>query len=214
MYKFTEHGVGYKVGRALQPWRPQNPVILKWVAHGTKVLDAGCGDGVLGELLAKRNSCTVYGFDLDPIGVKEAKRRGVSARVWDAEKKFPYRTGAFDYVILSDLIQLISNPDQLVRESLRTGRKVIVQFPNFGFWYYRLEHILGHFPAFSLYGHQWWNTSITKFLSLADFYALPAMKNVRVTRLESIDWKNRKVSILAKLWPNFFGRTSILEIEK
>ena len=73
-YRFDEHGKEYQLGYTLQPWRPQFPIILSWIKSGSKVLDVGCGDGVLGEKLITQKRCRVFGLDLDEIGVKEAKR--------------------------------------------------------------------------------------------------------------------------------------------
>ncbi len=213
-YRFDEHGKGYKIGQTLQPFRPQFEIILSWVKNGSKVLDVGCGDGVLGEKLIKQKNCQVFGIDLDEIGVKEAKRRGIKAKVYDMDETLPFKNRQFDVVICSDVLQCSLKPDVVVSQALRVGKSVILYFPNFGFWFYRLQTLFGHFPSLSLYGHTWWNTRQTRFFSLSDFMSLPAMRGVSVNRLVCIDWKNRQVSLLGKIWPNFFGRSAILIIEK
>ena len=212
-YRFDEHGVGYKIGKTLQPFRPQFSIILSWIPKESKILDIGCGDGILGEKLVKDKKCSVSGFDLDPIGVKEAKRRGIKAKIHDMDDSLPYLDKSFDFCILSDVLQYSRKPDLVVSESLRVGKKVIIEFPNFGFWFYRLQTLLGHFPSLSLYGHSWYQTRQTKFFSLSDFLSLPAMKNVTINKLTCIDWKNRQVSWLARLNPNLFGRSCILLLD-
>lgn len=213
-YRFDEHGAGYKVGQALQPFRPQFAIILSWVKESSKVLDVGCGDGVLGERLIKQNKCQVFGIDLDEMGVKEAKRRGIKAQVLDMDDGLPFKKNGFDIVILSDVLQYSKKPNFVVSECLRVGKVVIIQFPNFGFWFYRLQLLFGMFPKLSLYGHTWWNTGQTKFFTLVDFLSLPPMKNAKILRIICIDWQNRNVSFLAKFWPNFFARSCILRIKK
>lgn len=213
-YRFDEHGVGYKIGKSLQPWRPQFPIILNLIADKSKVLDIGCGDGVLGEMLIKEKGCEVFGIDLDEIGVKEAKRRGVKAIILNIDDGLPFKNNEFDVVVCSDVLQYSNKPDFVVSQLLRVGKTVIIEFPNFGFWFYRLQMLFGKFPKLSLYGHKWWQTRQTKFFSLNDFLSLPSLKKVRVKKIVCIDWKNREVSILAKFFPNFFGRSCILELEK
>ncbi len=213
-YRFSEHGIGYRVGKFLQHYRPQFPIIVDWVQPQSTVLDVGCGDGVLGEKLIKEKKCHVSGIDLDEIGVKEAKRHGIIAKVWDVNNRLPYRSKSFDYVVCNEVLEFIQTPDLLVAEILRVGKKAIIEFPNFGFWFYRLQMFFGRFPQLSLYGHQWYNTLQIRFFSLSDFLSLPVMKKVNVKRIICINWRNREVSFLAKIAPNFFGRSCILELTK
>lgn len=209
-YRFTEHGVGYRLGQTLQSWRPQFDTIVSWAAPKSSVLDVGCGDGVLGARLLKEKHCTVFGFDLDPVGVAEAKRRGVSARLHNADEPFPYKKGQFDLIICNEVLEFVCDPNFVVSEILRVGRQAIVEFPNFGFWLYRLQLLCGRFPSLALYGHPWWETRQTKFFTFADFLKLPAMKSVTVIRIAGTNWKNRSVSYLATRLPNFFARSVIL----
>lgn len=213
-YRFNEHGVGYKLGKFLQPNRPQFSIIIDWVKSESKVLDVGCGDGVLGERLVKQKKCRVYGVDLDEIAVKEAERHGIKSQVLDVDEGLPYKDKSFDIVVASDCLQYMKEPDFVISEMLRVGKIVIVYFPNFGFWIYRLQMLFGKFPKLSLYGHTWWNTLQTRFFSLNDFLSLPSLKKTKINRLVCIDWKNRKISFLAKFVPNFFGRSCILELSR
>lgn len=177
-------------------------------------MDVGCGDGALGEFLIRDKDCNVAGIDLDPVGVAEAKRRGVKARVLDADLGLPFKSKSFDVAVVCGLLELTRKPDFVVAETLRVSERAIFSISNFGFWLYRLEHLFGKFPSFALYGHAWWETTQTTFFSLSDFLSLPSLQNASVKKLSSIDWKNREVSLLAKLNPNLFGRNCIIEIEK
>lgn len=189
-------------------------MILDWTGEGEKILDIGCGDGALGERLIKEKKCTVYGIDLDKEGVKESIRRGIKAKVWDADERLPYKDGSFDGAVVCELLQFARRPDFVVTESLRVAKRAIFAFPNFGFWFYRLETLFGRFPRLALYGHGWWEMEQRKYFSLSDFMALPPVKKVHIKRLVCINWRNRKVSWMAKIDPNLFGRSVILEVER
>ncbi len=213
-YRFTEHGRGYATGRTLRSWRPQFPIILSWVPKGSKILDVGCADGVLGQKLIKEKSCKVFGIDLDPVGVREAKKKGINAKVFNFDDPLPYKNNSYDIVLASDVLQYSQTPANSIQEWLRVGKKLILYFPNFGFWAYRVQLILGRFPSLSLYGHTWYNTRQTRFFSLMDVLSLPAVKKAHRAKLVCIDWKNRKISLLARLNPNFFGCSCPLLLEK
>lgn len=213
-YRFTEHGVGYRAGHALRPWRPQYSTIVDWTPPNSRVLDVGCGDGILGKKLAKEKGCRVFGFDLDPTGVAAAKQQGVNACVHDADRPFPYKKGQFDVVICNEVLEFVRDPNFVVSEILRVGKAAIVEFPNFGFWFYRLQMLAGHFPSLSLYGHTVWETRQTKFFTLADFLRFPALKKTHSTRHAGIDWSNRRVGFLASRFPNLCARSVLLQLVK
>lgn len=198
----------------LQPWRPQYKTIISWVPVGANVLDIGCGDGVLGDTLIREKNCRVWGFDLDPIGVNEANRKGIHAVVHDASKQFPYKNRQFDVAICNEVLEFVEDPNRTVSEALRVAKAVIIEFPNFGFWFYRLEMLFGRFPQLALYGHRWWDTRQIKFFSYNDFSALPIMKKVRIEHMAGIDWKNRRVSWLASRFPNIFARSVIAKLQR
>ncbi len=210
-YQYLEHGIGYQKNGALRTWRPQFPVISSWVKSGSKVLDLGCGDGVLGGALIKEKGCQVTGIDLDLKGVKAANKRGVKAQVSDLDEGLKFKDNEFDLVINTEVLQFVKNPDLVVSETLRVGKVAIIAFPNFGFWFYRLQLLFGYFPTLALYGHKWWQTSQNRFFSYNDFLSLPSLKKAKLNRSYFIDWKNRKRSLLANISPNLFARSCIME---
>lgn len=213
-YRFTEHKQGYRKGTSLVSWRPQFATILSWIPRGATIVDAGCGDGVLGTKLISEKQCRVLGFDLDAVGVQEAKRKGIRAILHDANYRFPYKTKQVDIVVCNELLEFVDDPNYVVSEILRVGKAAIIEFPNFGFWVYRLELLMGRFPRLALYGHKVWETRQTKFFTFADFLQFPAMKHVTIARCAGIDWKNRRVSRLATLLPNLFARSVLVEIKQ
>lgn len=211
-YRFHEHGVGYQKGEFLQSFRPQFPIIISLIEKNSSVLDVGCGDGILGDRLIRDKNCQVTGLDLDEQGVTEAKRHKIDAKVWDADGGLPYPDKSFDVIVCNEVLQYLDNPNFVVSEILRVGKTAIISFPNFGFWVYRLQFLFGRFPSLSLFGHTWWNSHLTRMFSLADFLKLPSIKKAQIKQIVCINWKNRKISFFGRFFPNFFGRSCILEI--
>jgi methionine biosynthesis protein MetW len=212
-YRFHEHGVGYQKGKFLQSYRPQFSIIIDWIKKNSSVLDVGCGDGVLGDRLIRDKNCKVSGIDLDENGIKEALRHKIKAVVGNVDDGLPYPDQSFDVVVCNEVLQYVNNPDLVVSELLRVGKTVIISFPNFGFWLYRIQMLTGRFPNLSLFGHTWWNSHLTRMFSINDFLQLPAMKDIKISKQVTINWKNRKPSFFGRFFPNFFGRSCILKIK-
>src|SRR3989344_4133938 len=209
-YKYEELGKHYALNKSLKSYRPQWQPILGLVPENSKVLDVGCGDGVLGEMLRKQKGSIVFGSYLHKVAVLEAKRKGITAQVHDANLRLPFKSKGFDYVICNEVLEFLTEPEKAISEALRVGKTVILEFPNFGFWYYRLEMLLGRFPKKALFGYSPFNTHQIKFFSYRDFLEFKVIRGVEIKRVICINWRNKKVSFLAKFNPNLFGRSCIV----
>jgi methionine biosynthesis protein MetW len=149
-------------------------VITSFVAPGARVLDVGCGDGALLQLLEEVKQADGRGIELSQKGVNEAVARGLSVVQGDADHDLAtYPDNAFDFVILSQTLQATHNPRTVLEELLRIGRKVVVSFPNFGHWRIRGQFVLnGRMPITEDLPYSWYNTPNIHFCTLRDFVNL------------------------------------------
>jgi SAM-dependent methyltransferase len=96
------------------------------VAAGMKVLDAGCGTGVVA-ITAARLSARVKAIDLTPQLLERARENGAVAEVdieWqegDVEE-LPFEDGEFDVVVSQFAHMFAPRPDVALREMLRVLR--------------------------------------------------------------------------------------------
>ncbi|MGH9640261.1 MAG: methionine biosynthesis protein MetW, partial [Bryobacteraceae bacterium] len=119
-------------------------MIAELIAPGSRVLDLGCGEGELLAWLREHKDVSGCGVEIDPDKVRRAIAKGVSAYQRDiAEGLTDYPEASFDVVILSQTLQEMRYPLQVLREMLRAGRHAIVAFPNFGHWSMRFAHLFG-----------------------------------------------------------------------
>jgi len=195
--------------------RPEYRYFLQWIKPQSKVLDLACGEGSLGRLLIDEKKCDVFGVEIDPLGVEQSILKGIKAKVYDLDqglKDFPDQS--FDYVICNVSLQMLYRPGFVLEEALRVGKRVIISFPNFGYWQNRLQLLKGNFPRFSLYGHLWHDTRSIHLFSLSDFLAFLKKSNARVYQARFLGANSYHEDKISKILPNLFATVCILEIDQ
>lgn len=108
------------------------------VKPGARVLDLGCAFGYGTGLLARKYQ--VEGLDLSSDYIDRAKRRVPRARfTCGSAESLPYGDGAFDAVVVLDVLEHLPDQDRVVREVARVmqkGGELIVSVPSRGvFWW-------------------------------------------------------------------------------
>jgi len=145
-------------------------LISRWIPEGSRVLDLGCGDGVLLAGLAATRDTQGYGIEIDPANVLASVKNGVNVVQADIESGLAsFDDGSFDFVILSQTLQAMRNAEVVINEMLRVGREGIVTFPNFGYWRHRLDILRGHMPISKTLPYSWYDTPNIHLCTVEDF---------------------------------------------
>ena len=187
-------------------------IISDFIEKNTRVLDVGCGDGTLMEFLQNNKEIDIRGIEISKDNVQKCIGKGLTVIEGDAEKdlsQFP--DGSFDFVILSQTLQAFLNPEKVISELLRVGKKAIVTIPNFGYWKIRL-HLLtkGTMPITRTLPDEWYNTPNIHMCSIKDFFNFCADRKINLYR--SIALQNLKSSKITSSNLTLKNLTAVLGI--
>ena len=192
-------------------------VIADLIEKDKKVLDVGCADGTLMKFLKDNKNINIRGLEISKDKVQKCIAKGLTVIEGNAEKdliQFPDKS--FDYVILSQTLQAFLNPELVINELLRVGKKAIVTIPNFGFWKIRL-HLLtkGTMPITKTLPYEWYNTPNLHMCTIKDFDYFVKSRNFKI--FKSIALSNENVSSINDTnlgLKNLFADLGIFLIEK
>lgn len=164
------------------PLRPDLAAVAAAVPEGARVLDIGCGDGQLLAWLRDTKGVEGRGIELDAGDVAAAVGRGLAVVQGDADTDLAdYPDDAFDVVILSNTLQAMQRPADVLAQLVRIGRSAVVSFPNFGHWRVRLSLALGgRMPVTRSLPVSWYETPNIHFCTIADFEALARQMRLTV----------------------------------
>ena len=161
-----------------------NYIIAEHIERGSRVIDLGCGDAGLIEQLRDQHGCEVLGVELDEDAFVMAMERGVPVLQADLNEglgELPSHT--FDLAVLSQTLQQINRPRDLLDEIFRIARRAIVVVPNFGHWRIRLQVALqGRAPVTDFLPYEWYESPNVHFLSMKDFRDLAKQGNFRIVK--------------------------------
>ncbi len=155
--------------------------LARLVPEGARVLDLGCGDGAMLELLARERGCRGYGVELSDANVLACMQRGVEVIQLNLEEGLSmFGDQSFDVVLQIDTLQHLRNAETMLRETARVGRLGIVAFPNFAHWPNRLSVLRGRMPVTRRLPYQWYDTPNIRVGTFADFAELAARNALQV----------------------------------
>lgn len=192
-----------------KPVRLDHKVISGLIPSGSSVLDLGCGNGDLLELLVKEKNVRAQGIEIDEQAIYSCVAKGLNVFHGDIDTGLSeYRDKSFDYVIFNQSLQQVKNIDGVLRDALRVGKKVIVGIPNFAYLRARLQLFFGgRAPVTKSLPYAWYETPNLRSLSIYDFVDYCRKKQINIEKSAYLSEKHRVF-----IFPNVFAVIGILVI--
>ena len=185
-------------------------LIARLVPEGARVLDLGCGDGALLDLLQRERGCSGYGVEIADGNVLKCIRRGVDVIQLNLDEGLAmFDDASFDVVLQIDTLQHLHHTERMLRETARVGRIGIVSFPNFAYWPNRLHVLTGRMPVTRALPYQWYDTPNIRVGTFADFEVL-----ARKTGLSVTDSFGLQAGRIVRRWPNLRAGMAVFRFEQ
>jgi methionine biosynthesis protein MetW len=191
----------------LSQWRlKRTQVFTDLVADGDRVMDLGVGDGALLRYMLEHKRIEAFGLDISPKAVEFCRAQGLNVELADINKPITdYLKQPFDYVILSEIIEHLPDPESLLNNLRPFVRKaIIVSIPNTGFYQHRLRLLLGRFPL------QWVVTpgEHLRFWTRTDFHWW--VRQMKFTLIREVPYEG--TPWLKSVWPSLFAAAFVYVI--
>lgn len=178
------------------------------IKENSDVLDIGCGDGAFLNYLKDKKEVNELGIDISTSGIERTKQKGVNAQIkriddFGSDEKF-------DYVVMSEVIEHVSNSEHFVRKSFdMVDKALIITIPNSGYYTYRLRLLLlGKFPV--QYVHH--PAEHLRYWTIKDFKTWIESLGIEYTNFQAVP--SEGIPLLKKALPNLFGNQIVYYLEK
>ncbi len=167
-------------------------VIADLLPKNVRVLDVGCGDGSLMNVLIKEKNIEARGLELEEENVKKCIYKGLSVIEGNAETELnQFPSQSFDFVVLSQTLQAFYNPEKVLKDLLRIGKSVIISIPNFGYWKVRTKLLFfGKMPVTKTLPNTWYNTPNLHMCTIKDFFDFCLEKNIKIDKVIGVSEDN------------------------
>lgn len=207
-------------------WRGRWETILSIVQPQSTVLDAGCGDGILGALLIEEKQCSVHGLDVSRVALVLAKERGLMTSLCDiAHDIFPYPAAFFDVVVFSCSLEHVIDPIHAVEEGVRVLKKgglLIVTLPNAVTLSCRLSFLCGRVPEGYIRKEKGMHVQFFDYAKGFETRVLNHVDGISLIKKRAVLKNPRShsrigrifLNTLIKLFPNVFGESFYVILQK
>lgn len=195
---------------------PEHKLIIDLVEDNSRVMDLGCGDGDLLKALKVWKNVRAEGIELSEDCIQSCVAKGLfNVHHGDLDEGLAdYGDKSVDYVILTNTIQVLRKPFQLMKEMARVGKKCIISFPNFAHWSIRFQLFLrGRMPKSSRLPYEWYDSPNIHLTTIADFRDFCRKADLRILKEIPLHTTAEGTYKIERFLPHLFADAAIFMVE-
>ncbi|MFA6160960.1 MAG: methionine biosynthesis protein MetW [Patescibacteria group bacterium] len=187
--------------------REREECILANIPSGSKVLDIGCGNSKL-PIALKEKGCIVSVGDISPVVLEGFKSHGIKPIIVDLTNIGAAQDlhDSFDYIILSEVLEHLPNPEEVILALSPLTRHFAITIPNSAYFWFRFG-LMFNGRCFTQWVHH--PSEHLRFWSHVDF--LDWLKAMDLRLIKSNASNGRRW--LKDIWPNMFGFQIVYLVE-
>ena len=182
--------------------------IFEIIKPNSKVLDLGCGDGLLLKELVLKKKVNGLGIEISIEKIKSCLNSGISVIQEDLNDGLKeFKDNTFDFIVLSQTLEYVADPVYLIQEMLRVGKKVVISFENLAYWKNRVTFLLnGALKRTSTNGDSLFFRKKIQLLSVKKFFDFCSYYGIQTSH--QIFLPVKKLS-LNQTFPNLLSKIAI-----
>ena len=168
---------------AVRQWQMRHyQEVVDLIPEKSRVLDLGCGNGTLLNILKANKQATGNGVEIEVNQIIRAIGSGCDVLLEDVDDGLTMITDdSYDCVVLSETLQAIKRPRELLQQILRVADTAIITFPNFAYIGVWTQLVFGgRMPKGKQIPYEWYNTPNIHLFTLKDFLTLCKQEGIVV----------------------------------
>lgn len=190
---------GFEINKKL---KEREEIILREIPKGSKVFDIGAGNSRLPLALKEKGSEVTVG-DVSREVLKGFEPHGIKALYVDLEELEALNLPSqFDYIILSEVLEHMRNPEEILSTLKPFTKYFYLTVPNSAFYRYRL-HLMFSGRFFTQWVYH--PSEHLRYWSHTDFMDWLKALGFEVVETESSNGLSLFGLSIFKWWPNLFG---------
>ena len=160
--------------------------VVDLIREKSHVLDLGCGNGTLLNILKTNKQATGNGVEIDVDEVINVIASGSDVLLEDIDDGLTMiPDNSYDCVVLSETLQTIKRPRDLLLQILRVADEAVITFPNFACINVRAQLLFGgRMPKGKQIPYEWYNTPNIHLFTLKDFLVLCRQEGIIVKDIQ------------------------------